>query len=80
MSEVSLQIGEIKVSLKDDGYRAEECVKIAEATLKALIEVNNAGTRQDDKTCLYAGQEYSPGSVVDMPGGAKSCSSDGHWR
>jgi hypothetical protein len=29
--------------------------------------------------CLYAGAEYSPGSVLNMPDGIKTCSSDGVW-
>jgi hypothetical protein len=30
--------------------------------------------------CYYANQRYSPGSTMIMPGGTKTCGSDGRWR
>lgn len=36
-------------------------------------------TMSEQTRCIYQGSEYSAGSVVNMPGGAKTCHSSGVW-
>jgi hypothetical protein len=39
----------------------------------------SGGQVAEQKLCTYAGQTYSEGAVVSMPGGNKTCRSDGSW-
>jgi hypothetical protein len=44
-------------------------------------EMLNLSKKDQEKTiggaqCTYASEKYDPGSVVSMPGGAKTCNTD----
>jgi hypothetical protein len=50
--------------------------QVQELTSEELELVTGAAT----EVCLYNDKAYSPGSVVDMSGGARTCQSDGTWK
>jgi hypothetical protein len=54
----------------------QERKQVHELTVEELEQVAGAAA----EVCLYNDKAYSPGSSVDMPGGAKTCQSDGTWK
>jgi hypothetical protein len=53
----------------------EQRKEIVELSAEELETVAGGET----KNCTYADKEYSPGSVLSMPGGDKTCRADGTW-
>ena len=53
----------------------------AELSLGEMVELSKETQESTigGQNCTYAGLGYSPGSVVSMPGGNKTCQSDGTW-
>jgi hypothetical protein len=53
----------------------EQRKEIVELSVEQLEAVSGG----ENKNCTYADKDYSPGSVLDMPGGSKTCRADGTW-
>ncbi|EGR2205840.1 TPA: hypothetical protein ACMDVK_004472 [Vibrio parahaemolyticus] len=85
MSEITLKFLDIEVSIKDENISSNECIDKAVNTLLDLSVQLQKNKGETGKMCKYGDQEFSPGSVIEMPGGeggkkqTKSCNKDGSW-
>lgn len=78
MAECTVKFGEFEVSIKDEKAEFESCIEKAVNTLLDLNSQMANSKGGGDKKCTYASKDYSPGSIIDTPGGKMKCDQNGN--
>ena len=75
MSEVTIKTNDIEILVKDKDLSVDQCVSKALSSMKEM----GFAPGPEAKTCLFKGELYSPGAIVDAPGGPLTCEG-GKWK